>query len=273
MQSGLNLSGRLKAIKTDKNEMISDYGVISDRVVTIVFFKFLTDAFQNITDIGHFKYHSCGTGTTAASEDDYGLEFPIGTRSSGTQDEESEICYKSVATIHFYDTFQITEHGIFNSSMGGELLDRSTFVPIPVESGDVLEFTFILCMNGEQPSSSLSSSSRSSSSSSIGSSSSSSSSIGSSSSSSIGSSSSSSWSGAPCPVPELVNKIQQLNQYLKCLGATLYGHGLHITKQRAGLQSYQKSMSEIHGSETEDSNEVSNITNWYFGKYPPPGHK
>jgi len=93
-----------------------------------------------------FKYHDCGTGTTAAAIGDTALQTPAGTaRVSGTGSTPgSTNVFQSVATISFTSSLAITEWGLFSASSSGTLLDHRVFSAINVNSGDSIQFTYQL---------------------------------------------------------------------------------------------------------------------------------
>lgn len=98
--------------------------------------------------INLFKYHDCGTGTTAATIGDTGLQTPAGTgRVSGTGTTPgSTNVYQSVATIAFTSTLAITEWGLFSASASGTMLDHRIFSAINVNNGDSIQFTYALTL-------------------------------------------------------------------------------------------------------------------------------
>jgi len=121
-----------------------DKRVVKHRVVTDAFVNDIVDNLITETSaFGDYKYHDSGTGTTAEAAGDTALETPTGeARSTGTQVEGAANEYKSVATDTYAGSFAITEHGLFNASTGGTLMDRTVFSAINVVSGDKIEFTF-----------------------------------------------------------------------------------------------------------------------------------
>lgn len=120
--------------------------VVKNKVVTNAFVNYIVDnLIAELSAFGDFKYHASGTGTGAENVSDTALGTPTGeARSTGTQVEGATNEYKSVATNTYDDTFAITEHGLFNASTAGILMDRTKFNPINVVSGDKIEFTFTI---------------------------------------------------------------------------------------------------------------------------------
>lgn len=95
--------------------------------------------------ISGFKFHDCGTGTTAAAIGDTALQTAAGTaRVSGTATNPSANIYKSVATVSFTSTLAITEWGLFSASTVGTLWDHRVFSAINVLNGDSIQFTYQL---------------------------------------------------------------------------------------------------------------------------------
>ncbi len=124
-----------------------DYGVVCRRVVTDAFVAALVDTLQSaVASFSDFKYHDSGTGTNVEAAGDTALQTPTGeARDVGTQIEGATAnIYKSVATNTYAGTFAVTEHGLFNASSAGTLMDRSVFSAISVDSGDKIEFTYQL---------------------------------------------------------------------------------------------------------------------------------
>lgn len=124
---------------------------VLDRVVTNAFVNDIVDVLQGIAGslgtINAYKYHASGTGTTAEDIADTALAVEVGSRVVGTQVEGNANQYKSVATITYSGTYAITEHGLFNASTGGTLMDRTVFSPVNVISGDSIVFTFQISFN------------------------------------------------------------------------------------------------------------------------------
>lgn len=117
---------------------------VRDRAVTTVFVNLLVDALEANTNLSNFKYHASGTGTNAEAAADTALQTAIAeARDVGTQvDGASANIYKSVAVHTYAGTFAVTEHGLFDASSAGNLMDRTVFSAINVVSGDKIEFTF-----------------------------------------------------------------------------------------------------------------------------------
>jgi hypothetical protein len=126
-------------------EVVEDRRKVIDKCVTDAFVNYVVDQLQTETStFGDFKYHDSGTGTGAEAAGDTGLGTPCGdARDTGTQVEGATAnIYKSVATHTYGGSLAITEHGLFNASSNGTLMDRTKFAAINVVSTDQIEFTF-----------------------------------------------------------------------------------------------------------------------------------
>ncbi len=141
------LSASLSAKVTRKDGSIENLGVICSHVVTDAFVAFLVDSLQ-ATEANwvNFKYHDSGTGVNVEAVGNTALQTPTGeARDIGTQIEGATAnIYKTVATDTYAGTFAVTEHGLFNASAAGTLMDRSVFTAINIESGDKIEWTYQL---------------------------------------------------------------------------------------------------------------------------------
>lgn len=146
----VSATGELGAIVLRRDGSRENLGILGRLVVTDVFVQFLVDQLQTeSSEIGDFKYHDSGVGTTAEATTDTDIETTDGeSRVAGTQVEgASAEIYKSVATISYTTTKAITEHGLFSQSTGGTLMDRTVFSAINVGNGDAIQFTYQLTIN------------------------------------------------------------------------------------------------------------------------------
>lgn len=130
-------NGGYKEVKGDKR-------VVKNRVVTDAFVNKIVDALQAAAYISDWKYHDSGTGVGAEGADETALGTPCGiAREVGSQVEGATAnIYKSVATITYDGTYDVTEHGLFDASTAGTLMDRTKFTSIGVDANDKIEFTF-----------------------------------------------------------------------------------------------------------------------------------
>lgn len=149
------LESCLRGIVIHADGSITDYGILSRRVVTTAGVNFIVDAFQNSTEVENFKYHGYGTGTNAEASSDSALQTELttqyavdSTRPTGSQTEgASANIYRSVGTLSpdSGGTLAITEHGIFSATSAGTLLDRSVFSAVNLVAGsDSLQTTYDL---------------------------------------------------------------------------------------------------------------------------------
>jgi hypothetical protein len=141
--------GKLEAVVIRAGGQRINYGVLGYRVVTTAFVGYVTDQLQTETStFGDFKYHDGGVGTTAENAADTGMETTDGeSRATGTQTESAANAYRSVGTISYTTTKAVTEHGLFNDSSAGTLMDRTVFSAINVVNGDSIQFTYTLTLS------------------------------------------------------------------------------------------------------------------------------
>lgn len=137
-----------------RNGEIENLGVLSVKKVCEDFRDYIVDSLQDSTSypLDIFKYHGCGTGTTAEASDDSALETEVETRATGSQTEGATAnIFKTVGTIDMTGSHTIAEHGVFSASTNGTLLDRSVFSgsTIGVINGDSIEFTYEVTFNAE----------------------------------------------------------------------------------------------------------------------------
>jgi len=131
------------------NGQIVDYGIVGYRVITTAFVNDMVDELIAETATwGDYKYHDSGVGVTAPNVADTDIETTDGeSRATGTQVENAPAIYESVGTIAYTTTKAITEHGLFNASTVGTLMDRHTFTAVNVVNGDSIQFTFDLTVS------------------------------------------------------------------------------------------------------------------------------
>jgi hypothetical protein len=129
-----------------------DYGVVSYRLVTTAFITALATALHTQASPGNLFYHALGVGVVAANITDVGMgtelttEYnPDGTRATGTHTSAAGV-YESVGTNTIDSgTPAVTEHGVMGAASGAStLIDRHTFAPVNMVSGDSLVSTYQL---------------------------------------------------------------------------------------------------------------------------------
>jgi predicted methyltransferase len=143
------LSAKVYRAKTGQWE---DVGCISVQKITTAFRDRMVASLQNSTTspMDVFKYHACGTGTTAEANTQTALVTEVGSRVSGTQTTDGNAyVYRTVATITPGGVYAITEHGVLSASTAGTLMDRSVFAAINVEATDSIAFTYDATFNAE----------------------------------------------------------------------------------------------------------------------------
>lgn len=132
--------------------LVTEYGVVSRRVVTTAGVGFLVDGWQNLVELEDLKYHGVGVGTNAEASGDTALQTestsiinPDNTRATGSLTEgASANIFRTVGTTTFDGSGAITEHGIFNQAAtgGGTLWDRSVFSALNVVNLDSIQWTY-----------------------------------------------------------------------------------------------------------------------------------
>lgn len=102
-------------------------------------------------NISNYNFHDSGTGVTAAAIGDTDLGTPAGptTRATGTKSKPSAIIIRSVGTINYTSTLNISEWGLFSTASRAtvELWDRRVFTAVPVINGESIQFTYDLTIN------------------------------------------------------------------------------------------------------------------------------
>lgn len=151
----LGAIGHLWLAKVGRDGEITDYGLVSCRVVTTAGVNYIVDSFQNLVEPENMKYHGIGTGAAAEAVANTALTTELttqystaNTRPTGTLGEQSGNAnvYETTATVTVSAAVAITEHGIFSQAAvaGGVLLDRSVFAAVNLASGESLQCTYDL---------------------------------------------------------------------------------------------------------------------------------
>ena len=141
----MGLTSALSIVVRHADGTTTDYGVVCRQVITTIGADFLSDSCTGATQPEDINFHQTGTGVTAAAIGDTDLQTPTGSRISGTQSNPSVRVYRSVATLSYTSTLNITEHGIFWAVSGAStLFDRHVFAAIGVVNGDSIEATYEL---------------------------------------------------------------------------------------------------------------------------------
>jgi len=139
-----------------KDGTITDYGVVSRRVVTTAGVTYIAQDFNNAessADVSLFNFHGIGTTNTAEAIGDTALAAesttalnPDSTRATGTRSRPSANVYQSIGTLTADAPIGAVEHGFFTTSGTGTgtMLDRSVFTVINLASGDSLQATYAI---------------------------------------------------------------------------------------------------------------------------------
>lgn len=137
--------GELRLVLNKKDGTYVDYGIVGRRVVTTAYCAFMVDQHQTeSSEVGDFKYHEMGTGTTAENSADTDVETVHGGVGTGTQTEGTSVQYQSVGTVAAAGTAAITEHVLMSQSSTGTLMDRTVFTAVNIVSGDSIQFTYTI---------------------------------------------------------------------------------------------------------------------------------
>jgi hypothetical protein len=92
------------------------------------------------------KYLGWGTGTTPAAITDTGLQTPSAeARTNGTSTQETTTIandtYQVVAAVASLSNQTITEIGLFDASVAGNMYLHATFSGLPLNAEDAVQFT------------------------------------------------------------------------------------------------------------------------------------
>jgi hypothetical protein len=131
---------------------LENVGRVSRGKVTTAFRNNIVDNLvTDTTAFGDYKFHEVGTDNTAEANSQTALIATSGiARVSGTQVEAAADQYQSVATVTADATETWQEHGIFNASTSGVLMDRSLISPtVSVVASDTVQFTYTITFNAE----------------------------------------------------------------------------------------------------------------------------
>ena len=143
-----------KIERANNKGIVEDLGLVSVKKVTLAFVERLVDAMVTNTAMTGFHQHKQGSGSTAEASGDVALVLAQSGAQDGAGDTEaihgaSSNIFQSKGTITAATAYEIREHGIFNVSTGGVLLDRSIVTAINVNTDDVVTWTYDLTVNTE----------------------------------------------------------------------------------------------------------------------------
>lgn len=123
-----------------------DYGLLSVKEITQAFTKRLVDSLcDSAATMATFIYHKMGAGSTAETDTQTALVTQQDGAAQGSQTHgASSSVYQSVGTLTAGSAYGCREHGLFNASTGGVMLDRSVITNIDLNENDVVTWTYNL---------------------------------------------------------------------------------------------------------------------------------
>jgi len=152
-KNSTEMFGFLSAIVQKTDGTTKDFGLVSVREVTTAFAIRLVDAMVTSGDVvDNFNQHKMGAGSTAETSDQTALvAAQAGAQgaaggAAATHGASSNI-YRTVGTLTAGSAYGCREHGVFNASTGGILLDRSVVTNIDLNTDDVVTWTYELTVN------------------------------------------------------------------------------------------------------------------------------
>lgn len=137
---------------TGRMGWLENVGLVSCGKVTTAFRNDIVDNLvTDTTAFGDYKHHEVGTDNTAEANSQTALIATSGiARATGTQVEAAADQYRSVATVTADATETWQEHGIFNASTSGVMMDRSLISPtVSVVASDQVTFTYTITIVAE----------------------------------------------------------------------------------------------------------------------------
>lgn len=128
-----------------------DAGLVSCREVTAAFAKVLVDGFAGsaaAAGLDDYFIHKMGSGSTAETDTQTALVAGQAGGADGSQTHgTSSQIYQTVATLTAGAALGCREHGIFNATTGGVMLDRSVVTNIDLNTDDIVTWTYSLTVN------------------------------------------------------------------------------------------------------------------------------
>ncbi len=124
--------------------------LVSVREVTTAFAIRLVDGLiDSATTLAGFSQHKMGSGSTAETSADTALiaaqsGAQAATGGAAQTHGATSNIFRTIGTITATYNSEVREHGIFNASTGGVLLDRSIVTTIAVNTDDVITWTYEL---------------------------------------------------------------------------------------------------------------------------------
>ena len=152
-KNGTEIFGFLSALVERPGEDVEDLGLVSVKKVTAAFCNQVVDAMiGSSTVINDFNQHKMGSGSAAAASGDSALGAAMSgaqaaTGGAAATHGATSLIYRSIGTVTATYNSEVEEHGLFNRSTGGVLLDRSVVTAISVNTDDVITWTYELSVN------------------------------------------------------------------------------------------------------------------------------
>jgi len=148
----MEVLGLLYAKVQKKDGTFKDYGLVSVKEVTSAFAVHLADCFTTSGDVlDNFNQHKMGSGST----DETSAQTALITQQVGAQGATGNAAathgaasniYRTIGTITAGSAYGCREHGVFNASTGGVMLDRSVVTNIDLNTDDVVTWTYELTL-------------------------------------------------------------------------------------------------------------------------------
>lgn len=127
--------------------------LVSVKEVTTAFALHLVDAMMDsAVTVASFNQHKMGSGSTAETSSHTALVAAMSGAQAATggaaqtHGATSNI-FRSIGTVTATYNSDVQEHGLFNASTGGVMLDRSLVTTISVATDDVITWTYELTVN------------------------------------------------------------------------------------------------------------------------------
>ena len=144
----VEILGCLYAKVTRRDGSFKDYGLVSVQEITSAFAAHLVDCMTTSGDVlDNFNQHKMGAGSTAETSSQTALVTAQAgaqgaTGNAAATHGASSNIYRTVGTLTAGSAYGCREHGVFNASTGGIMLDRSVVTNIDLNTDDVVTWTY-----------------------------------------------------------------------------------------------------------------------------------
>lgn len=137
-------------------ELVFEDRLMSVQEVTTNFAVKLVDAMIDSANVvNDFHHHKMGAGSTAETSADSALiSAQAGAQAAATDAMEAALThgatsniFRTVGTLTAGSAYGCREHGVFNASTGGVMLDRSVVTNIDLATDDIVTWTYELTVN------------------------------------------------------------------------------------------------------------------------------